>query len=71
MANSPGLIDSGYRGEMICAVVNLDREQPVRIKRGDRIAQLVIVPVALLEPVEHEELPASPRGEAGFGSTGS
>jgi dUTP pyrophosphatase len=71
MANSPGLIDSGYRGEVICAVVNLDREQSVRIKRGDRIAQLVIVPVALPEPVARDELPASPRGEAGFGSTGS
>jgi len=70
MANSPGLIDAGYRGEVICAVVNLDREQPVRIRRGDRIAQLVIVPAPTLEPVTVDELPASSRGEDGFGSTG-
>ena len=70
MANAPGLIDAGYRGEIICAVVNLDREHAVRISRGDRIAQLVVVPVAELEPVWAEELPPSSRGEGGFGSTG-
>ena len=70
MANSPGLIDAGYRGEVICAVVNLDRERPVKISRGDRIAQLVIVPVAAVEVVETEVLPASGRGAGGFGSTG-
>lgn len=71
LANSPGLIDAGYRGEVTCAVVNLDRELPVSIKRGDRIAQLVIVPVPLVEPVWAEELPPSQRGEGGFGSTGA
>jgi len=70
LANSPGLIDSGYRGEIICAVVNLDRREPVKIARGDRIAQLVIVPVAAVEPVWAEELPDSERGSGGFGSTG-
>ncbi len=70
MANAPGLIDAGYRGEIVCAVVNLDREHAVRISRGDRIAQLVVVPVAELEPVWAEELPPSSRGEGGFGSTG-
>ncbi|HXF74296.1 MAG TPA: dUTP diphosphatase [Actinomycetota bacterium] len=70
MANAPGLIDPGYRGEIVCAVVNLDREHAVRISRGDRIAQLVVVPAPQLEPVWAEELPSSARGEGGFGSTG-
>ena len=70
MANAPGLIDAGYRGELVCAVVNLDREQAVKISRGDRIAQLVIVAVPAFEPAWAEELPASSRGEGGFGSTG-
>lgn len=70
LANSPGLIDAGYRGELACAVVNLDRDEPVKIARGDRIAQLVIVPVAAVEPVWAGELPPSARGEGGFGSTG-
>jgi dUTP pyrophosphatase len=71
MANAPGLIDAGYRGEVICAVVNLDREHAVRITRGDRIAQLVIVAVPATEAVFVEELPPSTRGEGGFGSTGA
>jgi dUTP pyrophosphatase len=70
LANAPGLIDAGYRGEIIVAVVNLDREEAVEISRGDRIAQLVVVPFAQVEPVEVAELPASPRGGGGFGSTG-
>jgi len=71
LANAPGLIDAGYRGEVICAVVNLDREHAVRIGRGDRIAQLVIVAVAEPEPAFVDELPPSSRGEDGFGSTGT
>jgi dUTP pyrophosphatase len=71
LANAPGLIDAGYRGELICAVVNLDRTTPVRIARGDRIAQLVIVAVPDLEAVWVDELPPSTRGEGGFGSTGT
>jgi dUTP pyrophosphatase len=70
LANSPGLIDAGYRGEITCAVVNLDRRRPVQIKRGDRIAQLVLVAVATVLPEWAEELPSSERGEGGFGSTG-
>jgi dUTP pyrophosphatase len=70
LANAPGLIDAGYRGEVTCAVVNLDREQPVKILRGDRIAQLVIVAVPSVSPTWVEELPSSSRGEGGFGSTG-
>jgi dUTP diphosphatase len=71
LANSPGLIDAGYRGEVTCAVVNLDRERAVSIKRGDRIAQLVIVAVPSVEPNWTEELPPSERGKGGFGSSGS
>jgi dUTP pyrophosphatase len=71
MANAPGLIDAGYRGELICAVVNLDREHPVKIGRGDRIAQLVIVAVPDLEAGWVDELPPSTRGAGGFGSTGT
>jgi dUTP pyrophosphatase len=70
MANSPGLIDAGYRGEVICSVVNLDRERSVTIARGDRIAQLVIVPLAAVEVVEVDELPPSTRLQCGFGSRG-
>ena len=71
LANSPGLIDAGYRGEVTCAVVNLDRERPVEIRRGDRIAQLVVVAVPAVDPVWVEELPASERGAGGFGSSGT
>jgi dUTP pyrophosphatase len=70
LSNAPGLIDSGYRGEVTIAVVNLDREQPVEIRRGDRIAQLLLVPFAEAEPAEVDELPGSERGGGGFGSTG-
>ena len=70
LANAPGLIDSGYRGEVTIAVVNLDRVEPVEIHRGDRIAQLLLVPFAEAEPSEVDELPASDRGTDGFGSTG-
>ncbi|HEX5951514.1 MAG TPA: dUTP diphosphatase [Actinomycetota bacterium] len=71
LANAPGLIDAGYRGEVICAVVNLDRSQPVQIARGDRIAQLVIVAVPDVRSVLVDELPDTPRGVGGFGSTGT
>jgi dUTP pyrophosphatase len=70
LANAPGLIDAGYRGEIVCAVVNLDPAQPVKIARGDRIAQLVIVPFVPAEPEAVEELPETTRGADGFGSTG-
>jgi dUTP pyrophosphatase len=70
LANAPGLIDAGYRGEIVCAVVNLDPHEAVEIAPGDRIAQLVIVEVPAVEPVWAEDLPPSARGEGGFGSTG-
>ena len=70
LANSPGLIDSGYRGEVTCAVVNLDRRDMVAIERGDRIAQLLVIPIAVVEPRWAAELPPSERGTGGFGSTG-
>ena len=71
MANSPGLIDAGYRGEVTCAVVNLDRDQAVSIRKGDRIAQLVVVPIAEVTPDWADDLAESERGEGGFGSTGA
>jgi dUTP pyrophosphatase len=71
LANAPGLIDSGYRGEIVCAVVNLDRDSPVQISSGDRIAQLVIVALPQVVPFWVEELPPSTRGEGSFGSTGT
>ena len=71
LANSPGLIDAGYRGEVTCAVVNLDRDQPVKIGRGERVAQLVIVALPQVEPEWSDELPTSERGEGGFGSSGA
>jgi dUTP pyrophosphatase len=70
LANAPGLIDSGYRGELICSVVNLDPHENVKIARGDRIAQLVVVEVPERRPGWVDELPPSSRGEGGFGSTG-
>ena len=71
LANAPGLIDAGYRGEVVCAVVNLDGGQAVRIAKGDRIAQLVIVAIPEVKPTLAEKLPPSHRGAAGFGSTGT
>jgi dUTP pyrophosphatase len=71
LANAPGLIDAGYRGEVICAVVNLDPHDAVEISVGDRIAQLVVVALPEVTPALVEELPTSARGEGGFGSTGT
>jgi len=70
LANAPGLIDPGYRGEVTLAVVNLDRERAVEIRRGDRVAQLVLVGFASAEPVAVDELTETSRGAGGFGSTG-
>jgi dUTP pyrophosphatase len=71
LANAPGLIDAGYRGEVIVSAVNLDRSEAVKIARGDRIAQLVVVRIPDVEPRWADELPDSERGDGGFGSTGS
>jgi dUTP diphosphatase len=70
LVNSPGLIDSGYRGELRVLLLNTDREAAFEITPGDRIAQLVIVAVAGATPVETTELTASDRAGGGFGSSG-
>jgi dUTP pyrophosphatase len=71
LLNSPGLIDPGYRGDVDVIAHNTDLHEPVRIRVGDRIAQLMLVRLAELEPASVEELPPSVRDEGGFGSTGS
>ena len=68
--NTPGLIDSGYRGELKVLLVNTDPGEPFTVRRGERIAQLVIQPVASAVLTEVAELPPSERGSGGFGSTG-
>lgn len=70
VANAPGLIDSGYRGEVKVIAVNLDPRSTIDIKRGEKIAQLVIQKVEQAEVLGIEELDATDRGEGGFGSTG-
>jgi dUTP pyrophosphatase len=70
LVNAPGLIDSGYRGEIGVLLLNNDPAEIFRVEPGDRIAQLVVVPIAHLEPVAVEELGDSERGEGGFGSSG-
>jgi len=70
VANAPGTIDAGYRGEISVALVNLDRHDPVTIERGDRIAQLVITPILTVTWHEVEILPGSARADGGFGSSG-
>lgn len=67
--NTPGLIDSGYRGELKVVLINTDPDTPFNIRRGERIAQLVVQEVAQTI-LREEELPPSARGEGGFGSTG-
>jgi dUTP pyrophosphatase len=69
VVNSPGLVDSGYRGELKVVLLNTDRDEPFVVEPGMRIAQLVVVPVATPRPVEVQDLPASERGEKGFGSS--
>ncbi len=70
VANAPGTIDAGYRGEIKVILVNLDPDDPVHISRGEKIAQLVIHRVESVELVEVDDLPDSERGSGGFGSTG-
>ena len=69
VVNSPGLVDSGYRGELRVVLLNTDRSEPFVVEPGMRIAQLVVLPVPELELVEVEELPESERGVRGFGSS--
>lgn len=70
IVNAPGLIDSGYRGPVQVVAINLDLHDPIDIKRGDRIAQMVILSSPTLIIEEVGELPESGRGTGGFGSTG-
>ncbi|HVC07738.1 MAG TPA: dUTP diphosphatase [Solirubrobacterales bacterium] len=70
LPNSPGLIDAGYRGELRVLLLNTDRTETFRLEPGERIAQLVIAPIALVQPVEVEALANSARGVGGFGSSG-
>ena len=71
LVNSPGLIDAGYRGEVAVVVLNTDGRQSFQIKRGDRIAQLVIQRVEEVRVTVVNELDATSRGGGGFGSTGT
>ncbi len=70
LVNSPGLIDAGYRGELRVLLLNTDPAETFRVAAGDRIAQLVITPIVIAEPVETPELAESARGGGGFGSSG-
>ncbi len=70
IVNAPGLVDAGYRGEVKVLLVNLDPKEAVTLRRGERIAQLVVQRVEGIAVVEVGELPDSARGEGGFGSTG-
>ena len=69
IVNTPGLVDSGYRGELLVNLVNTDATTPFVVEPGMRIAQLVILPIPELELVEVDELPESERGVRGFGSS--
>ncbi|HWM64777.1 MAG TPA: dUTP diphosphatase [Solirubrobacterales bacterium] len=70
LVNGPGLIDSGYRGELRVLLLNTDPAETFRVEPGDRIAQLVISPIATPEPIEVEALSESARATGGFGSSG-
>ncbi|HZO33897.1 MAG TPA: dUTP diphosphatase [Gaiellaceae bacterium] len=71
IVNTPGLVDSGYRGELKVTLLNTDAHESFVVEPGMRIAQLVVLPVPGVEPVEVGELPGSVRGPDGFGSSGS
>jgi dUTP pyrophosphatase len=70
VVNSPGTVDAGYRGEIRVTLLNTDATTPYEIAVGDRIAQLIIMPVTRAQFIPVETLPGSHRGESGFGSTG-
>jgi dUTP diphosphatase len=69
IVNTPGLVDSGYRGELRVALLNTDARETFVVEPGMRIAQLVVLPIPEVDPVEVEELPESERGVRGFGSS--
>ena len=71
IVNSPGLIDSGYRGEVKVILLNTDRSAPFVVEPGMRIAQLVVLPVPEIDVAETDELPATERGVRGHGSSGT
>ena len=71
IVNTPGLIDSKYRGEIVVIALNTDDKETIEITRGDRIAQLVIQKVPIVQITEVEELDSTERGEKGFGSSGT
>ena len=71
LLNAPGTVDAGYRGEIQCILINHDPQESLSLKRGDRIAQLVIQKVEQVDFIEVSQLPGSGRGVGGFGSTGS
>ena len=70
MVNAPGTIDAGYRGEIKVTLINTDLDEPFELRRGDRIAQLVVQRVERVQFVEVEQLGQATRGVGGFGSTG-
>lgn len=70
LVNAPGTVDAGYRGEIKVTLINTDADRPFTVRRGDRIAQLVVQRVERAAFVEVEELPDAVRGAGGFGSTG-
>jgi dUTP pyrophosphatase len=70
IVNTPGTVDAGYRGEIKVLLINLDPQEPITLRRGDRIAQLVIQRVETARFVEVDVLPESVRGAGGYGSTG-
>ncbi|GAA5027150.1 dUTP diphosphatase [Microbacterium fluvii] len=70
IVNSPGTVDAGYRGEIKVSLLNTDLDEAFEVNVGDRIAQLIVMPVPRARFVPVEELPDSARGEGGFGSTG-
>jgi len=69
IVNTPGLVDSGYRGELKVILLNTDEHEAFVVEPGMRIAQLVVMPVPVVDPVEVDELPESERGVRGFGSS--
>jgi dUTP pyrophosphatase len=70
VVNAPGTVDAGYRGEVRVVLLNTDPTEPFTVRCGDRIAQLVVQPVTQVRFLDVTELPPTPRGEGGFGSTG-
>ncbi|MCO1339254.1 deoxyuridine 5'-triphosphate nucleotidohydrolase [Kocuria polaris] len=70
VVNAPGTVDAGYRGEIAVTLLNTDAKTPIELRRGDRIAQMVIQKVETARFVPVDELPDSVRGAGGFGSTG-